>query len=81
MVRFANKCEEERRAMSPTTSEKEVNDRDFLSRFLAALKKDTSIPGWYAASLPLSRFLLTSRHHRQPITRNALSTGKSDHTD
>ncbi|XXH04088.1 hypothetical protein Hte_010499 [Hypoxylon texense] len=41
MVRFANKCEEERRAMS--ASEK-ANDRDFLSRFLAALDKDPSIP-------------------------------------
>lgn len=41
MVQFANKREEERRAL--TGSEKaasQANDRDFLSRFLAALEKD-----------------------------------------
>lgn len=48
MVQFASKREEERLAL--TGSEKEAskaNDRDFLSRFLAALEKDPSIPPWY----------------------------------
>lgn len=48
MVQFANKREEERRAL--TGSEKaasQANDRDFLSRFLAALEKDPSIPPWH----------------------------------
>ncbi|GAW17174.1 hypothetical protein ANO14919_066260 [Xylariales sp. No.14919] len=47
MVLFANKREEERRAVSADASEKgdiQVNDRDFLSRFQAALDKDPSIP-------------------------------------
>lgn len=47
MVQFASKREEERRAL--TGSEKEAsqaNNRDFLSRFLAALEKDPSIPPW-----------------------------------
>lgn len=47
MVQFASKREEERLAL--TGSEKEAsqaNDRDFLSRFLAALEKDPSIPPW-----------------------------------
>ncbi|KAI1772662.1 cytochrome P450 [Hypoxylon cercidicola] len=47
MIEFANKREDERRAMS--ASEKmnsQANDRDFLSRFLAALDKDSSIPPW-----------------------------------
>ncbi|OTA92375.1 hypothetical protein M434DRAFT_325550 [Hypoxylon sp. CO27-5] len=47
MVQFANKREEERRAMSASEKEhSEANDRDFLSRFLAALGKDPSIPPW-----------------------------------
>ncbi|KAI1085995.1 cytochrome P450 [Rostrohypoxylon terebratum] len=44
MVRFANKREEERRAIKSKNSQ--TNDRDFLSRFLAALDKDPSIPSW-----------------------------------
>ncbi|KAI1374267.1 cytochrome P450 [Hypoxylon crocopeplum] len=43
MVQFANKCEEDRRSEKENS---QVNDRDFLSRFLAALKKDPSIPPW-----------------------------------
>ncbi|KAI0405419.1 putative benzoate 4-monooxygenase cytochrome P450 [Xylaria palmicola] len=49
MVLFANKREEERRALSTGTSEgkpSQVNDRDFLSRFQAAMDKDPSIPRW-----------------------------------
>ncbi|KAI0149828.1 cytochrome P450 [Hypoxylon sp. NC0597] len=47
MVQFANKREEERRAMSASEKEhSQANDRDFLSRFLAALDKDPSIPPW-----------------------------------
>ncbi|KAH8785751.1 cytochrome P450 [Diaporthe sp. PMI_573] len=47
MVQFANKREEERRALSsPEKSTGQGNDRDFLSRFLAALEKDPSIPPW-----------------------------------
>ncbi|KAI0439978.1 putative cytochrome P450 [Xylaria telfairii] len=49
MVQFANKCEQERRALpssSPETKEHQYNSRDFLSRFLAALEKDPSIPSW-----------------------------------
>ncbi|KAK3387414.1 cytochrome P450 [Podospora didyma] len=44
MVQFANKREEERRAMS--AADKDKNDRDFLSRFVAAMEKDPSIPPW-----------------------------------
>lgn len=47
MVQFASKREEERLAL--TGSEKEAsqaNNRDFLSRFLAALERDPSIPPW-----------------------------------
>lgn len=57
MVQFANKREEERRAL--TGSEKaasQANDRDFLSRFLAALEKDPSIPPWQVL-----RFLFCSQ--------------------
>ncbi|KAK4235918.1 cytochrome P450 [Achaetomium macrosporum] len=46
MVQFANKREEERRAMSAEDKDKERrgNNRDFLSRFVAAMEKDPSIP-------------------------------------
>ncbi|KAF7521735.1 hypothetical protein G7054_g12368 [Neopestalotiopsis clavispora] len=47
MVQFANKREEERRAMSASEKERsQANDRDFLSRFMTALEKDPSIPPW-----------------------------------
>lgn len=47
MVQFANKREEERRAASaPEKEYSQVNNRDFLSRFMAALEKDPSIPSW-----------------------------------
>ncbi|KAJ4415485.1 hypothetical protein N0V82_007287 [Gnomoniopsis sp. IMI 355080] len=49
MVQFANKCEAERRAVPASVEEKPkslVNHQDFLSRFLAALKKDPTLPGW-----------------------------------
>lgn len=49
MVQFANKCEAERRAVHvPVEKEPkvQVNEQDFLSRFLAALKKDPTLPAW-----------------------------------
>lgn len=61
MVQFANKREEERRALSGSEKEaSQANDRDFLSRFLAALEKDPSIPPWYVSSL---YFLCLSPEH------------------
>ncbi|KAG6359545.1 hypothetical protein INS49_013066 [Diaporthe citri] len=52
MVQFANKREEERRAL--TGSEKAVsqaNNRDFLSRFLAALEKDPALRAWTSSNI------------------------------
>lgn len=61
MVQFANKREEERSALSGAEkAASQANDRDFLSRFLAALEKDPSIPSWHVSSL--SFFHLSPEH-------------------
>lgn len=63
MVEFANKREEERRALSALISENktsQVNDRDFLSRFLTALEKDPSIPSWALPAWTSSNILAGS---------------------
>ncbi|KAI0542541.1 putative benzoate 4-monooxygenase cytochrome P450 [Xylaria digitata] len=63
MVLFANKREEERRAFSADNSEKgdiQFNDRDFLSRFQAALNKDPSIPRWALPAWTSSNILAGS---------------------
>lgn len=64
MVQFANKREEERRAMP--AADKDKNDRDFLSRFVAAMEKDPSIPPWHVSPQPPSppRFTCSAR----PVT-------------
>lgn len=68
MVQFANTREEERLAL--TGSEKaasQANDRDFLSRFLAALEKDPSIPPWQ-----VPRFLFYSQTRFRTSTTFAI---------
>lgn len=45
MVRFAVKRQEERQGQI-SAGEGGYNDRDFLSRFLDAMQKDSSIPSW-----------------------------------
>ncbi|OTB02447.1 hypothetical protein M426DRAFT_13424 [Hypoxylon sp. CI-4A] len=57
MVQFANKREEERRAMSASDK---ANDRDFLSRFIAILEKDPSIPPWALPAWTSSNILAGS---------------------
>ncbi|TGJ84436.1 hypothetical protein E0Z10_g4321 [Xylaria hypoxylon] len=79
MVLFANKREEERRALSADTSEKkdsQVNDRDFLSRFQAALDKDPSIPQWHVTLFPyfpislFPHFLILCHTYRLQFTNS-----------
>lgn len=41
---------EKEKAASDSGLTKELNNRDFLSRFLEALEKDKSIPPWYVYS-------------------------------
>ncbi|KAI0194227.1 putative benzoate 4-monooxygenase cytochrome P450 [Astrocystis sublimbata] len=65
MVQFANKREAERRAMASaghvaSSNDVKVNDRDFLSRFQAALDKDPSIPRWALQAWTSSNILAGS---------------------
>lgn len=48
MVDFALTRQKERLEKDDGTDE-DVNNKDFLSRFIQAMKKDQSIPQWYAA--------------------------------
>ncbi|KAI1080452.1 cytochrome P450 [Whalleya microplaca] len=54
MIQFANKREEERRAMSTSTSGNEHSQgttQDFLSRFLTAMEKDPFLPAWTSSNI------------------------------
>ncbi|KAG9244294.1 cytochrome P450 [Calycina marina] len=58
MVSFALKRQQER--LEPLYIEKEVNNKDFLSRFIAAMEKDPSIPQWALLAWTSSNILAGS---------------------
>ncbi|RYP12479.1 hypothetical protein DL767_011261 [Monosporascus sp. MG133] len=58
MVRFAVKQQQEREMQ--IAAGKRVNDKDFLSRFLAAMEKDPSIPKWALPAWTSSNILAGS---------------------
>ena len=55
MVDFAMTRQKERLGKVVEGGLDEVNDKDFLSRFIQAMNKDSSIPQWYTLLIKTGR--------------------------
>lgn len=54
MVRFAMKQQEQREVAR--AEGKQLNERDFLGRFIKAMEKDPSLPAWSVSIIPSQTF-------------------------